>query len=115
MPAFLQAQRSNQVGYRRSGQRPYQVYIDTRGDKPGFQRGLQHVPGDARILANQDSRPALGAMRLAQDRPGGLAQPQYKIGRYRMLADLAANAVGPEVSFFHAHVREAQARKAPEE
>ena len=97
----VQAQRACHVGHAGCGQRPGQQHIDTGRREARFERGLDHVARDTRVLADQDRR--LGIRRL-QHTPDRVAEAQHEIGRDRRLADRAADAVGTKVSSAHVAV-----------
>src|SRR5690606_8926628 len=102
--AAVGAHRMGQVRDRRGGHRPHQLHVDAGGDQPGLQRGLEHVVGDARVLANDHHR--LAPRALAARRPQrvavGVAQAQHEVGRDRTLAYPAADPVRTEVLAAHA-------------
>ena len=54
--AAIGAQRARQVRDGRRRHRAHQLHVDAGGDQPGFQRGLEHVVGDARVLADDHHR-----------------------------------------------------------
>src|SRR5690606_23125022 len=62
-----------------------------------LQRRLEHVVGDAGVLADHHQRLAPIPGALDQDLAVGVAQPEHEVGRDRALADPAADAVGAEV------------------
>ena len=66
--------------------------------KASLKGGLQHVPRNAGVLANQHRRVRLGA---AQHLAYRMAQPQHEVGRDGRLADRATNAVGSEILSAH--------------
>src|SRR5690606_25109823 len=81
--------------------RPHQLHVDAGGDQAGFQRRLEHVVGDAGVLADHHHRLAPLAVALAGG--GGqrmavcVAQAQHEVGGNRAFADPAADAVGAEI------------------
>ena len=100
--AQVQPQRARQVGHAGRGQRAGQQHVDAGRGEAGLQRGLEHVAGDARVLADQHRRPRRRS-RL-QHAAHGMAQAQHEVGRDRRLADRAADAVGAEIFSAHRHV-----------
>ena len=50
-----QPQRARQVRDARCRQRAAQIDVDARGRQAGFQRRLQHVAGNARVLADENA------------------------------------------------------------
>src|SRR5690606_7304939 len=71
------------------------------GDQAGFQRRLEHVAGDAGVLADHHHR--AGPAPAGQDPAQGVAQAQDEIRRDRPLPDPATDAVGPEIAAGGAH------------
>src|SRR5262249_36917606 len=67
----------------------------------GHQRVLDHVAGEARVLADQDAVTMLAAM---EQQTGGLADLQRQLGREHAVVGLAANAVRPEILANHSLV-----------
>ena len=92
-------ERSNQLGHRRRRQRPQHAHIGPGGDETRFERRLEQIAGNARVLADQHGRMfrAIGG----QHAPQGIAYPHHEFGIDHAFADTAANAVGTEV--FPAH------------
>ena len=77
-------------------QRADQHHIDARGDEARFERRLEHVARQPRVLADEHG----AALRREHPRRGA-REPQREIHRHRVLADVAAHAIGAKV--FPAH------------
>ena len=94
-----QAQRARQVGDAGVGSGPDSSTSTPAAAKPGFERRLEHVAGDARVLADQHRRARAVARRVGGEHAArGLAELQHEVGRDRRLADRAADAVGAEIA-----------------
>mmetsp|Transcript_53268 Transcript_53268/g.124855 ORF Transcript_53268/g.124855 Transcript_53268/m.124855 type:complete len:216 (-) Transcript_53268:3037-3684(-) len=91
-------QRTGQVSHTGRRQRPGQQHVHTRGRKPRFQRRLDHVAGNACVLANQNGR---AIVRLAQHAADRMAQAKHEVRRDRILSNGAPNAVGPKILAAH--------------
>ncbi len=98
--ACIRAQAAGQVCDRRRRHRPEQADIRASRDQPRLERRLEHVAGNARVLADHDRGMAMGAGQHAPDRA---TEFQHELGRDRPFADPAANAVGSKV-LARAHV-----------
>jgi hypothetical protein len=81
--------------------RPQQHHIDASRVEARFQRGLQHVAGNAGVLADQHRRMVLGALEHPAHRVG---KPQHEVRCDRRLAHGAANAIGSKVFSCHPSV-----------
>ena len=79
-----------EVGYRRGGDGAHRLHITAHGADTRHQGGLQHVGGDAGVLADEDHRPAAGILR--QDAGHGLPHPERHLRR-QVLADDTSNTV----------------------
>ena len=84
--------------------RSHQLHVNAGGDQAGLERRLEHVVGDAGVLADDHQRlapfaPASG--QLLQDVAIGIAQAQDEIRRDRAFADPAADPIGAEVFAGH--------------
>ena len=90
------SKRLRHVGDARRRQRADQHHVDAGGDEAGFERRLEHVAGEPRVLADQH-RAAFGRQHARR----GARQPQREIHRQRMLADAATHAIGAEVFTCH--------------
>ena len=79
----LEAQRARQVGDAGRRQRAGQQHVDAGRGEARLERRLDHVAGDARVLADQHRRArARPALQHAAD---GMAQAQHEVGRDRRL------------------------------
>src|ERR1700730_9139222 len=76
----------------RRRQRADQHDIDPRGDESRLQGGLEHVSGDACVLADQHASAA-----RSQHSRGGARQAERKIHGHGRLTDTAAHTVGAEI------------------
>src|SRR5690606_19848948 len=97
--AAVGAHRVGQVRDRGRGHRPHQLHVDAGGHQPGLEGGLEHVVGDAGVLADDHHRLAPGALapRGAQRVAVGVAQAQHEVGGNRALHDALPISVGAEV------------------
>ena len=86
------AKRPGQIGYSRCGHGAGKLHIDARRREPRFEGGLEHVPGYARVLADENSADTLAR----EDPPGRPAQTKHELRRYRLATNAAANAVRTE-------------------
>src|SRR5690606_3323675 len=89
------ARGARQIGDRRRRHGPEQPDVHAGGAKAAFERRLEQIARNARVLADQD-RARIGA-RPAEDAPGGPAELQAGFRRNRLFADAAADAVRAEV------------------
>ena len=105
--AELAAECLRQVGDARRRQRPDQLHVDACRDEARFERGLEHVARQARVLA--DERRAAVRREHARRSAG---ESQRELDGHRMLADVAAHAVGAEVFPAHALLRRPVSRIA---
>ncbi len=101
--AGRQAQRARQVGDAGRGQRTGQIDVDAGGGQPRFERRLEQVAGDARVLPDQHRRVRARARRRfgREHAAGGVTEPQHELGRDRRVADSAADAIGAEIVLGH--------------
>ncbi len=101
--ACRQPQRTSQVGDARRGQRAAQIDVDAGGREARLQRGLEEVPRNAGVLADQHARPvtASGVLDGHQRAPRRPAKLHHQIRRDRRLADTTPNSVGTEVFALH--------------
>jgi hypothetical protein len=90
------AQLARQLRDGRRGHRPEQAHIGTGGDEARFERGLEHVAGDAGVLADQYCR----GHAVAENAADRAAETQHEFRRDRMFARAAANAISAEILFF---------------
>jgi hypothetical protein len=94
----IQPQGPGEIGDARRGQRAAEQHVHASRCKAGFQRRLQHVARDARVLADQHR----GALRAAaQHMPHRMAQAQHEVWRDGRLAHRAPNAVRTEIASAH--------------
>ena len=91
-------QGAGQIGDTRRGHRTQQSDIDPGRRQPRLQRRFEHVPGNARILADDDLVETFG-LEHSPDRP---AQLQHELRRNRIFADPPPNTVRTEVTLLHA-------------
>src|SRR5689334_10209995 len=106
--ARREAQRAREERDRRCGHRSHQQRVDACRREPGFERGLEHVARDARVLADEDRGTRAVRRRdvcAREDLAGGVAELQDEIGRDGRLAHAAANAVGAEEFAGHFRAR----------
>ena len=82
----------------RGRQRPGEQDVDARRDEAGLERGLEHVPREARVLADQHAAPV-----GRQHARGRAREAQRELDGHRMLSDPTAHPVRAEVP--HAHAR----------
>ena len=75
------------------GQRAHQQHVGAGGDDPRLQRALQHVAGQARVLADHDASRALGAAEPLRHR---LPEAQRHLRGHRVAVGDAADAVSSE-------------------
>jgi hypothetical protein len=80
----------------RRGQRADQHHVDARGDETRFERGLEHVARQPRVLADEH-RPALRREHARR----GTRQLERELDRQRVLADAAPYTIGPEIVSRH--------------
>ena len=99
--ARVETQRAREVGHARRRQRTAKNHIATCGGETGFERGFEHVAGDAGVLADQHLGPMRIGARPCEHAARGSAQMQHEIGRDRRMADLAAYTIGTEVFARH--------------
>src|SRR5882672_2861758 len=90
--AAVQALRHVRDARRRQG--ADQHHIDARGNESRLQGRLEHVPGHARVLADEHPSSAAGS----QHSRGRARQAQGKIHGHGRLTDSAAHAIGAEIS-----------------
>ncbi len=95
--ARLGVQGAGQIGDRRCGHGPEQPDVHAGGGNARFQGRLEHVPGNAGVLADQDLAATVGGQHPA----GGPAQLEHEIRRDRRFPDGAANAIGAEIFATH--------------
>src|SRR5690606_4584281 len=81
--------------------RAQHLHVGAGRDQAGLQGRLEHVAGDARVLADHHRGAGLPAGR--QHPPQRIAEAEHEIGRNRSLTDPAADAVGAEVAAGTAH------------
>jgi hypothetical protein len=88
-------QRAGHHRHARRGQRAELAHVHAHAGEAGDQGGLDHVAGQARVLADHHQVAALvaGHEHLA----GGHADPQGDLRRHGMAVGLAADAVGAEI------------------
>src|ERR1700712_349427 len=96
--ACLRMEGARQVGDGRRRHRPKQNAIATRGRQARLQRRLEHVAGNARVLAHEN--PACA--HLAKGHARRPTQFEHEIRGDRELTHTTADAVGAEV-FFTGH------------
>ena len=70
--------------------------VHAGGDEARFERGFEHVAGQARVLADEH-RAALGREHARR----GAREAQREIHGHRVFADAAANAIGAEILTCH--------------
>src|SRR4051812_28939070 len=75
------------------------MHVDARSGESGFERRLDHVARDARVLADHHGRVLTMA---GKDLARGVAQAQHELRRHRALAHRAAYAVRAEIFSRHA-------------
>ena len=78
--------------------RTEQPHIGPGRGQPGFERGLEHVAGDAGVLADEDE--AIPVVR--EHPPRGPAEPQHEVGGDGMAPDPAPDSVSAEKPRLHA-------------
>lgn len=88
---------AGQVGDGRGGHGAHQNGLETRGGQTRLQCGLQHVAGDAGILADQHLASTLLGEHLARSP----AQFHHKIRGDRVFTHLAAYTVGAKILSCH--------------
>ena len=96
-----QSQCTRQIRDPRRRHRTHQQYIDTGRRQPRLQRRLQHITGNAGVLADQHRWPAAARGLARQHLAGGIAQTHHKIRGNRRFAHRAAHAVGAEIFTRH--------------
>jgi len=96
--AKVQAQRPREVGNAWGGQRAAEQNVHASRREASLQGRLQHVAGDARVLADQHRR-ALGA--APQHLADGVAQPQHEVRGDGALSNGATYAVRAEIGLGH--------------
>ena len=79
------------IGHRRGGDGPHRLHVAAHRADARHQGGLQHIRGDAGILADEDHRPLPAVLR--QDAGHRLPHPEGHLRR-QVLADDSADAVG---------------------
>src|SRR6185436_6589957 len=85
-----------QVSDARGRQRTHQHDVDPGSDEARFERGLEHVARESRVLAHEHSAALGGEHARCSAR-----EAQRKVDSERMLADATAHAVGSEVFSCH--------------
>ena len=95
------AQRPRQVRHCGCGQGAREIDVDAGGREPGFERRLEKISGNARVLADEHRRRIAGlALRFVhQHASRGVAEPEHQLGRNRLLTHAAAHTVGTEIAF----------------
>jgi hypothetical protein len=86
-----------EVGDARRGQRAEEQDVGPCRDEAGFQRGLEHVPGQARVLADEHR----SAVRR-EDARGRAGEAQREFRAHGILPDAPPDAVGAEIVLAHA-------------
>ena len=104
--ARRQPQRARQIGHTRRRHRPDQQHIHAGGRQPRLERALQHVPGDAGVLADDHrGARAIGRLMAGQHSTCRMAKTQHKFRRDRQFANLAAHTIGTKIFSTHAFSR----------
>ena len=88
------AHRARQHPDCRRGNRTGEQDVHAHRRETGHQSRLDHVPGEARILADQD---AMLVIAVSEDQPGGLTDFQRKLRRNHPIGP-AADSVGAEIT-----------------
>ena len=96
--AEIGAHRARQHADRRGRDRTGQQDVHADRGEAGDQRGLDHVAGQAGVLADQD---AMAVLAVLEHQPGGLADLERQFGGNDPVGP-AANAVGAEITTNHA-------------
>jgi hypothetical protein len=91
--AQIRAQRTREHGHGRRRQRAEQEHIHAHGGEARHQRGLDHIAGQPRVLADHD---AMAMVAAGEDAAGGHAGFQGDFRRHRVAVGPSAYAVGPE-------------------
>ncbi len=91
--AEIGPERARQHGHGRRRLRPQQDHIHPHGDEACRQRRLQHIAGEPRILADDDTVAVIAAAELGA---GGQRQLEGGAGRDRLAIGGAAKTVGAE-------------------
>ena len=97
----IRAQRARDVGDAGRGQRAEQEHIHAERHDAGGHRVFQHVAGEARVLADDDDRPAIRRDAVSppasrEDVGRGAAELQRGLGGDGFEIGDAADAVGAE-------------------
>ncbi|MNF62286.1 hypothetical protein D3C84_439630 [compost metagenome] len=88
---------TGQIGNCRRRHRPQQHHIRTRGGKPSFERRLEHIPGNARVLANQN----LANAHFPERHASSPAELKHEVRSNRVGADPTTNTVGAKIFLSH--------------
>src|SRR5262245_8838748 len=86
-------QRAREERDARGGQRPDEQHVDPHRADARRHRGLQHVPREPRVLADEDLVATRRSLAHVRQRP---AQSQRRLRRHGLDVRCAAHAVGPE-------------------
>ena len=89
----IAAHHARQHRDRRRRQRPQQHHVHAHGQEAGGERGLQHVAGEPRVLADDDAMPVVAAPEM---RPRRQRQRQRRRRRDRLAIGLASDSIRPE-------------------
>ena len=95
--AEIGAHRARQHADRRRRDRAGEQHVHADRGEAGDQRGLDHVAGQAGVLADQD---AMAVFAVLEDQPGGLTDLERQF-RGNDPVGPAANAVGAEITTNH--------------
>ena len=96
--AEVGAHGAREHGDRRRRHRAGQQHVHADRGEAGDQRGLDHVAGEAGVLADQHAVAVLAAL---EDQAGGLPDLEREFGRDHAVG-AAANAIGTEIFASHA-------------
>jgi hypothetical protein len=96
--AQVGAQGAGHHGDARGRHGPQQAHVHSDAGETGHQGRLDHVAGQARILADHNQMAAI--VRRAEQLSRRQADPQGDLGRHRVEIRLTADAVGAEIGSF---------------
>ncbi len=97
--ADVSAQRAGEHGHRRRRDRAEQEHVHAGGAEARHHRVLDHVPGQAGVLAEHDAVAVVAAL---EAEAGGHADLHRHLGRHRKLVGLAPDPVSAEIASSHA-------------
>ena len=95
--AGLRLKSTGQIGHCRSWHRPQKLHIGAGSSQPSLKSRLEHIAGNARVLANQNAALAV----LAESHARRPAELEHELGSDWILPDMTTNTVGSEILSAH--------------